>query len=70
MDSIAANLPTIIFTFLLLLGLCFEAYEGGIKKDISTYSYYFVCSGLALFCLIIYTIFNNVKYSKLVINYL
>jgi predicted acyltransferase len=33
--------------YLLLLGLFFEAYEGGIKKDSSTYSYYFVCSGLA-----------------------
>ncbi len=39
-------------TYLLLLGLCFEAYEGGIKKDSSTYSYYFVTSGLAFFMLI------------------
>ena len=38
--------------YLLLLGLCFEAYEGGIKKDHSTYSYYFVTSGLAFFMLI------------------
>ena len=30
--------------YLLLLGLCFEAYEGGIRKDHSTYSYYFVTS--------------------------
>jgi predicted acyltransferase len=33
--------------FLLILGLFFEPYEGGIKKDPSTYSYYFVCSGMA-----------------------
>lgn len=35
--------------YCLLLGLSFEAYEGGIKKDVSTYSYYFVTSGLAFF---------------------
>jgi hypothetical protein len=38
-------------TYLLVLGLFFEAYEGGIKKDHSTYSYYFVTSGLAFFML-------------------
>lgn len=38
-------------SFLLLLGLAFEASEGGIKKDPSTYSYYFVTSGLAIFVL-------------------
>lgn len=37
--------------YLLLLGLFFEAFEGGIKKDPSTYSYYFVTSGLAFFML-------------------
>jgi len=39
-------------TYLLFLGLFFEAFEGGIKKDVSTYSYYFVTSGLAFFMLI------------------
>lgn len=38
--------------YMLLLGLAFEAYGGGIKKDFSTYSYYFVTSGLAFFMLI------------------
>jgi hypothetical protein len=38
--------------YLVLLGLFFEAYESGIKKDASTYSYYFVTSGLAFFMLI------------------
>ncbi len=33
--------------FWLLLGLCFEACEGGIKKDHATFSYFFVTSGLA-----------------------
>lgn len=38
-------------TYLLLLGLFTEAYEGGIKKDPSTFSYYFVTGGLAFFLL-------------------
>lgn len=38
-------------SFLLLLGLFFEAFEGGIRKDSSTFSYYFVTSGLAFFAL-------------------
>lgn len=33
--------------FWLLLGLCLEACEGGIKKDHATLSYFFVTSGLA-----------------------
>lgn len=33
----------------LLLGTAFEAYEGGIHKDSPTLSYYFVCSGLAIY---------------------
>lgn len=37
--------------YLLMLGLFFEAFEGGIRKDHSTYSYYFVTSGLACYCL-------------------
>jgi len=36
----------------LVLGLFFEPYEGGIKKDRATVSYYFVTSGLAL-CLLV-----------------
>jgi predicted acyltransferase len=36
----------------VLLGLTFEAFEGGIKKDQSTLSYYFLTTGLAIFCYI------------------
>jgi predicted acyltransferase len=55
---------------LLLLGLFFEAYEGGIKKDPSTYSYYFVCSGLAFFMLTgLYGLQLN-RYSGAVVNFL
>jgi predicted acyltransferase len=38
-------------SYLLLLGLFFESYEGGIKKDSSTFSYYFVTTGLAIYML-------------------
>ena len=42
--------------FLLMLGLFFEAFEGGIRKDQSTYSYYFVTSGLAFMALIFFSV--------------
>lgn len=38
--------------YLLLLGLCFEPFQGGIKKDPATFSYFFVTSGLAFMALI------------------
>ena len=46
--------------YLLMLGLFFEAFEGGIRKDYSTYSYYFVTSGLAFFTLLAFTIMGDV----------
>lgn len=49
-------------TYLLLLGLFFEAYEGGIRKDPSTYSYYFVTGGLAFFSLVVFTVMGKRKY--------
>ncbi len=49
----------------LLLGLSFEAFEGGIKKDQSTLSYYFVTTGLAIFTYIFFTIFLDfLKFKK------
>ena len=51
-------------SYCLLLGLFFESYEGGIKKDFSTYSYYFVTSGLAFFALIILAILSSLSFSK------
>lgn len=42
-------------SYCLILGLFLEAYEGGIRKDSSTYSYYFVTSGLAFFALAIFS---------------
>ncbi|MGE5352902.1 MAG: DUF5009 domain-containing protein, partial [Acidobacteriota bacterium] len=56
----------------LLLGLFFEAFEGGIKKDKSTLSYYFVTSGLAIYCYIALSIFidclKKKKYFSLLIS--
>lgn len=47
--------------YLLFLGLFFEAYEGGIKKDFSTYSYYFVSSGFAFLTLISFLLLEKYK---------
>lgn len=55
--------------YLVLLGLFFEAYEGGIKKDYSTYSYYFVTSGLAFFILLWLDVFSSRKGWSSILNY-
>lgn len=58
--------------FWLLLGLSFESFEGGIKKDPSTLSYYLVTTGLAIFCLIAFSIitdyFKKQKYIHLLVE--
>ncbi len=46
-------------SYWLLLGLFFEAFEGGIKKDQSTLSYYFVATGLAIFSYIALSIITD-----------
>ncbi len=46
--------------FFLMLGLVFEPYEGGIKKDHATISYYFITAGLAGFMLILFTIIIDI----------
>ena len=43
-------------SYWLILGLCFEPFQGGIKKDPSTYSYYFLTAAIALFLLIGFTV--------------
>ena len=51
--------------YCLILGLFLEAYEGGIRKDQSTYSYYFVTSGLAFFTLLLFSILcDYLKFKK------
>ena len=58
--------------FWLALGLFFEPYEGGIKKDPSTMSYYFVTAGTSIFILIAFTIiidiFKHKKWLQLLID--
>jgi predicted acyltransferase len=44
----------------LILGLIFELYEGGIKKDPNTLSYFFDTSGLAIFLLIAFIVIIDV----------
>lgn len=44
----------------LVLGLCFEPFEGGIKKDHPTLSYYFVTCGLAICLLLVLSIVIDV----------
>ncbi len=48
----------------LVLGLFFEPYEGGIKKDKATLSYYFITSGLAICTLIFFSILIDVFKKK------
>ena len=56
----------------LVLGLCFEAYEGGIKKDHPTLSYYFITTALAIFTYIAFSIltvdFKKSRYVNLLIE--
>ncbi|BAY24805.1 hypothetical protein NIES2100_46020 [Calothrix sp. NIES-2100] len=56
----------------LLLGLFVEPFQGGIHKDPSTYSYYFITSAIAIFLLIIFTIvidiFEQKKWLQLLID--
>lgn len=42
--------------YLLMLGLCVEAFQGGIRKDDVTFSYLFVTGGLAFFAMTFFSI--------------
>lgn len=44
----------------LILGLFFEPYQGGIKKDNATISYFFITTGMAIFLLILFIIIIDV----------
>lgn len=48
----------------LVLGLFFESYEGGIRKDKATVSYYFVTAGLAICTFIAFSILIDVLRKK------
>jgi predicted acyltransferase len=49
----------ILGVFWLFLGFAFEPLDGGIKKDPSSFSYWFITSGLAFFTYIIFEILLN-----------
>ena len=55
--------------YLLILGLFFEAFEGGIKKDSSTYSYYFVTAGLGFLTLLSFLIAEQLQILKSTLNF-
>jgi predicted acyltransferase len=42
--------------YCLVLGLAWEPFEGGIKKDSATLSYFFITTGLSIFLLMIFTL--------------
>jgi predicted acyltransferase len=54
----------------LAIGLFFEPYEGGIKKDPSTMSYYFVTTGMSIFILICFTIVLDIFHKRYWFNLL
>ncbi|MDD3038009.1 DUF5009 domain-containing protein [Bacteroides sp.] len=58
-------------TFLIILGLCFEPFQGGIKKDPATFSYLFLTSGLAFMALLLLNIvcdyFHCVKSTRFLV---
>lgn len=43
-------------TYFLLLGICIEAFQGGIRKDDVTFSYLFVTGGMAFFAMTFFSI--------------
>lgn len=52
--------------FLLFIGLLLEPYEGGIKKDPSTFSYYFVTAGYGCWGVLLLLDFANNKWFSVV----
>lgn len=50
--------------FLLLLGLILEAHEGGVKKDPSTFSYYFITAALAIYTWISLTVLQTATWGN------
>ncbi len=56
--------------YFLIIGLLFEPFEGGIKKDHSTLSYYLTTTGLAIFLLSIFLIIGDILGNKKLLNLL
>ncbi|NEQ72929.1 MAG: DUF5009 domain-containing protein [Okeania sp. SIO2C9] len=43
----------------LALGLAFEPFQGGVKKDSATLSYFFITTGMSIFLLILFTVVRD-----------
>ncbi|MDJ0553020.1 MAG: DUF5009 domain-containing protein [Microcoleaceae cyanobacterium MO_207.B10] len=54
----------------LALGLAFEPFQGGIKKDSATLSYFFITTGMSIFLLIFLTIVRDYFQQKKVLEVL
>ncbi|MGK7923532.1 MAG: DUF5009 domain-containing protein [Trichodesmium sp.] len=54
----------------LLLGLAFEPFQGGIKKDSATLSYFFVSTAISIFLLILFTILSDYFHQKCLLKLL
>jgi len=54
----------------LMLGTIFEAFEGGIRKDSATMSYFFVTSGLAIFTLLFFSFISDFFDNKKLFRYI
>lgn len=52
--------------YLLILGLVFEAYDGGVRKDPCSFNYWFITSGLACYCLIFFLILCDIYRARFV----
>lgn len=46
--------------YMLMIGLFFEAFDGGIRKDPSSFDYWFTTSGLACYCLAAFVIICDI----------
>lgn len=54
--------------FLMLLGLILEAHEGGIKKDPSTFSYYFITAALAIYTWVSLSVLQTANWGNKIVS--
>ncbi|NER08603.1 MAG: hypothetical protein F6K17_41790 [Okeania sp. SIO3C4] len=52
----------------LVLGLAFEPFQGGIKKDSATLSYFFITTGMSIFLLILFTVVRDYFQQKSILK--
>ncbi|NEO53607.1 MAG: DUF5009 domain-containing protein [Okeania sp. SIO3B5] len=52
----------------LTLGLAFEPFQGGIKKDSATLSYFFITTGMSIFLLILFTVVRDYFQQKSILK--